>query len=400
MDSFYKFKYDETTLVIEDIYISDPNTAKQSYMYIGKDIFDYFEEKEAQRIYSYYLKLKKEGYPTELIYSEDGIEYSWIFVKIYAQYMTLGLVNLNRLEDFFLYTKDKKNCVVTCDYSIYIRYTDDYKRSIMRYSKTFLDTFNIKDLDEEVELSRLFQLLQHPTFYERLRNNQAVIVKYTIVVRNIRMPSVLEIKPQNYGDIQNLFIRGYRLDRLSSKSKFCNLDFQYKYLYQSSHFGFCTLKIVDKKIVGFGVISFYLEELLSLNYASKEQFYEHPNIHEAIINESMRYCSLILRTKENRKKKFKMCVFPIKCRSRLRDLHIVVFDDNRTSQVERSESLTKREDDILYLAAMGETNRYIAEYYNLSEGTIKKTIYRGYKKLNISSRLELAEYYKRRLAKG
>lgn len=53
------------------------------------------------------------------------------------------------------------------------------------------------------------------------------------------------------------------------------------------------------------------------------------------------------------------------------------------------EDLSKREKEVLTYVADGLTNRYIANKLNITEGTVKRTIHNGYKKLGISSRIEL-----------
>lgn len=56
--------------------------------------------------------------------------------------------------------------------------------------------------------------------------------------------------------------------------------------------------------------------------------------------------------------------------------------------------LTTREKEVLTFVANGVTNRYIANKLNVTEGTIKKTIYNAYKKLGIGSRVELVKLLK------
>lgn len=51
--------------------------------------------------------------------------------------------------------------------------------------------------------------------------------------------------------------------------------------------------------------------------------------------------------------------------------------------------LTAREKEILTYVVDGMTNRYIAGKLGITEGTVKKTIYNGYRKLGICSRVEL-----------
>ena len=55
--------------------------------------------------------------------------------------------------------------------------------------------------------------------------------------------------------------------------------------------------------------------------------------------------------------------------------------------------LTKREREILSFVAEGYTNKFISSKLNISEGTVKRIISNGYKKLGISSRVELAKLY-------
>lgn len=54
-----------------------------------------------------------------------------------------------------------------------------------------------------------------------------------------------------------------------------------------------------------------------------------------------------------------------------------------------STTLSTRQQEIISYVANGYTNRYIANKLNISEGTVKKTIYNSYKKLGIGSRVEL-----------
>lgn len=51
--------------------------------------------------------------------------------------------------------------------------------------------------------------------------------------------------------------------------------------------------------------------------------------------------------------------------------------------------LTKREREIAGMVLEGDTNRYISSKLMISEGTVKKTIHNTYRKLGVSSRIEL-----------
>lgn len=58
--------------------------------------------------------------------------------------------------------------------------------------------------------------------------------------------------------------------------------------------------------------------------------------------------------------------------------------------------VTTRENHALYLAAMGNTNKYIASVMGISVGTVKKILHDGYQKLGITSRVELIKIYEHR----
>ncbi len=55
-------------------------------------------------------------------------------------------------------------------------------------------------------------------------------------------------------------------------------------------------------------------------------------------------------------------------------------------------ALTKREWEILQRLSLGESNKEIAALLNVSEGTIKKTLYNAYQKLGINSRAEAVKF--------
>ena len=64
----------------------------------------------------------------------------------------------------------------------------------------------------------------------------------------------------------------------------------------------------------------------------------------------------------------------------------------RTVKADRANLLTKREADLLCLAAEGLTNREIAQQLNLSEHTVKNYMFRIFDKLGVSNRVELVLY--------
>lgn len=58
--------------------------------------------------------------------------------------------------------------------------------------------------------------------------------------------------------------------------------------------------------------------------------------------------------------------------------------------------LTEHEEKMLLMAADGMTNRCIAYKFHVTEGTVKRILFNGYRKLGISSRIELVRYFRER----
>ena len=58
--------------------------------------------------------------------------------------------------------------------------------------------------------------------------------------------------------------------------------------------------------------------------------------------------------------------------------------------------LTEHEEEMLLMAADGMTNRCIAYKFHVTEGTVKRILFNGYRKLGISSRIELVRYFRER----
>lgn len=74
----------------------------------------------------------------------------------------------------------------------------------------------------------------------------------------------------------------------------------------------------------------------------------------------------------------------------------VTITDAKTHVVltgQTMDCLTKREKEVLEMAAQGCSNKHIALELAVTEGTIKKQLSSGYDKLGISSRTELVKFY-------
>jgi LuxR family transcriptional regulator of csgAB operon len=68
---------------------------------------------------------------------------------------------------------------------------------------------------------------------------------------------------------------------------------------------------------------------------------------------------------------------------------LLLKTDNRRDTERKIASLTSRERELLLAAASGLSNNQIAEEFSISLHTVKSHLYRVYKKINVSNRLQM-----------
>lgn len=73
----------------------------------------------------------------------------------------------------------------------------------------------------------------------------------------------------------------------------------------------------------------------------------------------------------------------------IEDNHDILTESGINKKV--LEAVTNREREIILMVLEGNTNKYISVKLSITEGTVKKTLHNAYRKLGISSRIELAK---------
>jgi DNA-binding NarL/FixJ family response regulator len=90
------------------------------------------------------------------------------------------------------------------------------------------------------------------------------------------------------------------------------------------------------------------------------------------------------------------CVFQGEVWVRRADLSMIfeglVKPNVRVTDVKGKTLLTRREEEISTLVAEGMTNREVSRALNISESTVKNSLFHVFEKLGISNRVELAQY--------
>ena len=97
-----------------------------------------------------------------------------------------------------------------------------------------------------------------------------------------------------------------------------------------------------------------------------------------------------LKDYEHEKRLVAYCI-PVLQEGRAREVWVYLWRMKPTTGIPRTfvQLLTPREREVISMAAEGMTNKYIARCLQVSEGTVKKILYNGYKKLRVGSRFDV-----------
>lgn len=120
---------------------------------------------------------------------------------------------------------------------------------------------------------------------------------------------------------------------------------------------------------------------------------QNSSVEKSLFSNTPSHGSLEVETNSGEMKHFSIYCVPYHSENNSREILVTILHAENSAQtselIDTNKGITNREQEILNLAATGCTNRYIAHKLIISEGTVKKTLYNAYKKLGITSRMEL-----------
>lgn len=136
-----------------------------------------------------------------------------------------------------------------------------------------------------------------------------------------------------------------------------------------------------------------LEELLERLQFSGQDILALPFIRECRLKEKLAFCKQKILTKLGTYEEYICYAIP---ETEDESIMIALLPETESGKLSKLalKQLSNREREIIELVIDGYTNKYIAKRLRLSEGTVKKTIYNAYKKLNVNSRMELLNLVK------
>lgn len=157
---------------------------------------------------------------------------------------------------------------------------------------------------------------------------------------------------------------------------------------ESDLFGICELSIANKNdpyIVG---CNSYFKKLLSETNIEASTLFNSSTFQQCLMSRSKESGKINVKNNEGETIFFEITTY----HRPEENVFMLVLSKEEKPVVHinlESTTLSTRQQEIISYVANGYTNRYIANKLNISEGTVKKTIYNSYKKLGIGSRVEL-----------
>lgn len=269
-------------------------------------------------------------------------------------------------------------------------FSDEFKKSDVHswmYSG-YLDEcpsaeFHIKTTTVVDECIRLNQTIQYIDLVTIPECQYFVLVTLVPIIHTDQTKVLIIVKPSN-----NSF-------PVNSKNKLDRFSNELVRFFNSKLLGICFLEITSTKSFEIALSNDCFDSIIK-----KEE-----QLEEAILKSSIfKQCILTrnavrgyIKTKESREMSAKYFVqfVPTITDNKVSSIMLTIDPQYQVSKQgkELLLKLTKREREILSYVADGYTNKYISSKLNISEGTVKRIISNGYKKLEICSRVELAKIY-------
>jgi DNA-binding CsgD family transcriptional regulator len=167
---------------------------------------------------------------------------------------------------------------------------------------------------------------------------------------------------------------------------------------ETDFFGVCEINYDDEDnpyIIG---CNHFFKNLLSQTDLNLSSIVSNLTFQKCLKTSSKETGEFILQSRLNEIKRFKISVTHIsEIGNQLFLVALMPEEKELLNMDTKFKTLSVREREILTHVTNGLTNRYIAKKLNITEGTVKKTIYNGYKKLGVCSRVELVNSLREKL---
>lgn len=271
---------------------------------------------------------------------------------------------------------------------------DQNSYSIVEYGCRFKKLFQIeKDGPIQIKSGPPSDTFRK-NYIKALSYEQNIRFAHILEINDIRVP-ILQEFILNAGNDPNRMIIMANMINYEQYEIISNLyDNRFSYIYNCYMNGFGYVAIQEGKTVLQSVNS-VLNYFFQYDMNSKEKIIHSKAIKLTLQHGHHHKQEMELIGQNNCAKKCELHVVPAVSAEKIEYLIIYLrLEEEKEKEFNmlRVNNLTKRECEVLYYAATGDTNNCIASKLGITTGTVKRIIYNGYKKLNICSRIELEEF--------
>ncbi|MEG2038985.1 MAG: LuxR C-terminal-related transcriptional regulator [Oscillospiraceae bacterium] len=367
---------------------------------IGKSLYEVYGTPNANSRHAYFHKWKNLRQPFSYIYERNGE--SWVATIEVTSDEINGIVRKANPTDM---GENESN-----DFSLFEDISEDSSNTVSLLLRLTGNSFELESSNE------LLTILAHE--YGSDGKDMSIVDEHQVnnllncVKRNKQIKRIIGIDGFNIVDSKHYYlvnaipilhtdITGVLIRATDITSEYCarvprkpSQDMNYEYLMNSSLFGICTLNINENNIT-LGGYNNYFKRLINENVITLPELRNCKAVQDCIESIQINSGHIVKSNSQGISIEYLVNGVPVLHDEKLERILIFISPQEESFEkyAQLKSKLTQRELEILTFVADGFTNRYIAKKLEISEGTVKRTIYNAYKKLEIGSRVELVRIF-------
>lgn len=386
------FKMDTNgNLIIISSNDSNSNLYGWSLSSIGKSLYDVMDKERADRLHLRYYEWKKSGLNSYIAYFDDVAWETTIEIVNDTMFGIGKKIQDNRLdllsiekcelynrfhiqsEDFIVLTliiEDESIIIETVD----TNFINDFPFFLGKDISSL--TFYCSNIIDKGVYNKCVQTKMPAHFVEKYVRNGTTLF--------------FDIMIYPYCNDSKIFVYAKKIDEYIFNNTQKTIDNMHNINPETGHLCICEISYMDKAnpyIIG---CNNFFKKLIEENNIKLPDILQSAVFQKCTINLSTTAGDLIFQNTLGEAKKFKINVSHLPKNGSHIFIVVLSPEDQYIENINCIfANLSNREKEVLTYVADGLTNRYIANKLSITEGTVKRTIYNGYKKLGVCSRIEL-----------
>lgn len=377
------------------IIISSNDTNSKLYGWskdsIGKSLYEVMEKERADRLHLRFYEWKKSGLDSYIAYFDEAAWETTIEIVDDTLFGIGQKIEDNKLDSLSIEKVELYNRfhIQSEDFIILTLIMKEESFIVESVDTNFENDFSYF-LDKDVSFITFFcsNIIDKDAYHKCIQNKLPV----HFVEKYVRDGNTLffDIMLYPYYGSSKIFVYAKRIDEYQFQTTQKTIDSMYNINPETDYLCVCEISYEDRDnpcIIG---CNDHFKKLMEDHTIKLSYIIESTVFQKCTMNFSTTAGDLVFQNKLGKSQKFKINVSHLPKIGK--NIFIVVLspEDQYIENINcLFADLSNREKEVLTYVADGLTNRYIANKLSITEGTVKRTIYNGYKKLGICSRIEL-----------